>query len=254
MPEAYLPKPYHTRIWKAIYEHSLIEPDDKVLIGLSGGKDSMFMAYALSKIRSYSKIPFSLSAVTVELGFENRLNAARLREFCAELEIEYDVVDTRIADVIEAKSQQASPCAVCAYFRRAALHRFAKENGINKVAFAHHEDDAMETFLMNILFSGRVGVLPWKTQLSRTGVTVIRPLMYLPERDIRKAVRRLGIQPEPNVCPYSADTSRARTKQLIRDLSRENRMIRGNVISAMHQSDEMELWPSIGRHSKHEPS
>lgn len=243
----YLPKPYHTKIWRAIYEHELIEAGDRIAVGLSGGKDSMFACYALSAIRRYSKIPFSLSAITIDLGFEQSLDRDALEQFCSALEISFHYIPTRIADIIRAREQQESPCAVCSYLRRAALHRFASAHGYNKVVFAHHQDDAMETFLMNILFSGRVGTLPWKTHLTKTGIVVIRPLMYLSERDIAKAVRRLGLRTEPNVCPYSCETHRARTKELIRDLCREHKQVRANLISAMRSDRLMELWPASGR-------
>mgnify|MGYP001160717518 CR=1 FL=1 len=248
----YLPKPYHTRIWKAIYEHELLQADDRLLIGLSGGKDSMFAAYAFSAIKSYSKIPFSLEAVTVDIGFDTPMDSAALEAFCSGLGMGYHYIPTRIAGIIDSKKDKASPCSVCAYFRRAAMHRFASENGFNKVLLAHHQDDAMETFLMNILHTGRIGTLPWKTDLTRTGVTVIRPLMYLSEHDISRAVRRLSLPVQQSPCPYSCDSSRARTRQLIRDMCKDNKMVRANLVSAMVANDSMELWPSSGRHYRHE--
>ena len=108
----YLPKPYHTKIWRAIYEHELIEAGDRIAVGLSGGKDSMFACYALSAIRRYSKIPFSLSAITIDLGFEQSLDRDALEQFCSALEISFHYIPTRIADIIRAREQQESPCAV----------------------------------------------------------------------------------------------------------------------------------------------
>ncbi len=250
----YLPKPYHTRIWKAIYEHRLIEPGDRVLVGLSGGKDSMFACYAFRAIRAYSKIPFELGAATIDIGFDTPMDSEALQAFCTGLGVPFHYIPTRIAEIIASKKDKVSPCSVCAYFRRAALHRFAAQQGFNKVLLAHHQDDAMETFLMNILYTGKIGTLPWITRLSRTGVTVIRPLMYLSEHDVSRASRRLALPVQQSPCPYSHDSSRARTKELIKALCRHDKMVRANLISAMFEDEQMELWPASGRHYTHRPS
>ena len=245
-----LSKPYHTKLWRAIYEYDLIEPGDRILIGLSGGKDSMFLAYALSTLRSYSDIPFDIEAVTVDIGFPDPLDIDRIRQACAAMGITHHLVPTKIAQVIEERRSKANPCAVCSYFRRAAMNRFGSEHGFSKVALAHHEDDAIETFLMNILYAGKLCALPWKTSLTRTGITVIRPMMYLSEKDVIKAVKRAGIEAVPSCCPYSGGTMRARVKKLVLELVRENKMVRANLVASMRSGLDVELWPPIGRHNR----
>jgi len=245
-----LSKPYHTKLWRAIYESQLIEPGDRILIGLSGGKDSMFLTYALNTIRSYSDIPFEIEAVTVDIGFPDPLDIDRIREACAAMEVTHHLLPTKIAQVIEERRGKANPCAVCSYFRRAAMNRFASEHGFGKVALAHHEDDAIETFLMNILYAGKLCTLPWKTSLTRTGITVIRPMMYLSEKDVIKAVKKAGIEAIPSCCPYSSDTMRARVKRLLLELVRENRMVRANLVASMRNGPDVELWPPIRRHNR----
>jgi len=245
-----LPKPYHTKLWRAIYEYELIEPGDRILIGLSGGKDSMFLTYALSTIRSYSDIPFEIEAVTVDIGFPDAFDIGRVKEACAAMEVVHHLLPTKIAQVIEERRGKTNPCAVCSYFRRAAMNRFASEHGFRKVALAHHEDDAMETFLMNILYAGKLCTLPWKTSLTRTGVTVIRPMMYLSEKDIIRAVKRAGIDTVASCCPYSSDTMRARVKRLLLELVRENKMVRANLVASMRSGPDVELWPPIRRHNR----
>ncbi|HBK60673.1 MAG TPA: tRNA 2-thiocytidine(32) synthetase TtcA [Firmicutes bacterium] len=245
-----LSKPYHTKLWRAIYEFNLIEPGDAILIGLSGGKDSMFLVYALSLLRSYSSIPFTVEAVTVDIGFPGPFDIDKLKAACDAMGVPHHLVSTKIAQVIEERRDKPNPCAVCSYFRRAAMNRFASENGFSKVALAHHEDDAMETFLMSILYSGKLCTLPWKTYLTRTGITVIRPMMYLSEKDVIKAVKRAGIEAIPTCCPYSGQTTRARVKRLLLELTRENKMVRANLMASMRDGDDVELWPSIGRHNR----
>ncbi|HON42854.1 MAG TPA: tRNA 2-thiocytidine biosynthesis TtcA family protein [Bacillota bacterium] len=250
MIKNYLSKPYHTKLWRAIYEYGLIEPGDRILIGLSGGKDSMFLTYALSTLRSYSDIPFEIEAVTVDIGFPNPLNVDRIKEACAAMGVTHHIVPTKIAQVIEERRGKTNPCAVCSYFRRAAMNRFAFEHGFNKVALAHHEDDAIETFLMNILYAGKLCTLPWKTTLTRTAVTVIRPMMYLSEKDVIKAVKRAGIEAVPSCCPHSSGTMRARVKRLVLELVKENKMVRANLVASMRNGNNVELWPPIGRHNR----
>ncbi len=252
MRKTRLSKPYHTKLWRAIHEFDLIEPGDAILIGLSGGKDSMFLTYALSILRSYSEIPFAVEAVTVDIGFPGSFDIDKLQEACRAMGVAHHRVSTQIAQVIEERRDKANPCAVCSYFRRAAMNRFASEHGFTKVALAHHEDDAIETFLMNMLYAGKLGTLPWKTRLTRTGVTVIRPMMYLSEKDVIKAVRKAGIEAFPTACPYSGHTTRARVRQLLLELTRENKMVRANIIASMRDGDDVELWPPIGRHNRHD--
>lgn len=224
----YLPKSHHNKLIKAIMQYGLIKDGDNVLVGFSGGKDSAFLMYALKSMQRYSPVTFSLASATVDLGFEGSLDEEAISSFAARLGIPHEFIRTRAYDVIKQRSE-ASPCAWCSYFRRASINTFAKSKGYGKVAYAHHMDDAMETLLMNMLYSGRGGTFLPKTELTRSGITVIRPLIYFSEREISKSLKFMGFDPVESPCPYSAETSRARIKRLIKDLDKENRMVRRNL-------------------------
>ena len=141
-------------------------------------------------------------------------------------------------------NEEQNPCSRCSYWRRALIHNYAKRTGFTKVAFAHHYDDAVETWLMGLLYSGQLGTFMPKTWLDRTGVTVIRPLVYIRERDIIGAVNKMGIQAIPSPCPLDGYTQRTRVKELIRDLCRENPLVFAHLASGMRQGKRQHLWPA----------
>jgi len=224
----YLPKGYHNKLIKAVMQFGLIEDGDNVLVGFSGGKDSAFLMYALKSLQLYSPLSFSLGSATVDLGFDESLGEDAVTEYARRLAMPHGFIRTKAFEVIKQRSE-ASPCAWCSYFRRASINTYARKNGYNKVAYAHHMDDAMETLMMNMLYSGRGGTFLPRTELTRSGITVIRPLIYFSEREVTKALKFMGFTPLESPCPYSGDTSRARVKKLIKELDMENRMVRRNI-------------------------
>ncbi|HOG52606.1 MAG TPA: tRNA 2-thiocytidine biosynthesis TtcA family protein [Bacillota bacterium] len=224
----YLPKGYHNKLIKAVMQFGLIEDGDNVLVGFSGGKDSAFLMYALKSLQLYSPLSFSLGSATVDLGFDESLDEDAVTEYARRLAMPHGFIRTKAFEVIKQRSE-ASPCAWCSYFRRASINTYARKNGYNKVAYAHHMDDAMETLMMNMLYSGRGGTFLPRTELTRSGITVIRPLIYFSEREVTKALKFMGFTPLESPCPYSGDTSRARVKKLIKELDMENRMVRRNI-------------------------
>jgi tRNA 2-thiocytidine biosynthesis protein TtcA len=238
-----LPASYNRRILKAILEFNLIEKGDRVLVGFSGGKDSSFLLYALSVLKYHQIIRCDLHALTVDLGFATPFNIQAMAEFCHRLDVPFHVKKTQIAQSIE-KGGRGGPCAICAHFRRGAMNRFAQENGFNKVALAHHHDDAVETFLMSILYSGQIRTFLPRTELERTGLVAIRPLVYLREREIRKAVELTGFTPVASPCPYDGKTQRQKVKTLLRDLTKESRWVYTNLAAAMREGAPIELWPA----------
>ncbi len=224
----HMPKAYHNKLIKAVLQFGLIEDSDKVLVGFSGGKDSAFLMYALKCLKEHFTLDFELGSVTVDIGFEAPLDEAGIAAFARKVGVPHGFVRTRAYETIKARSEE-SPCAWCSYFRRACVNSFAKENGYNKVAYAHHMDDAIETLLMNMLYSGRAGTFLPRTELSRSGVSVIRPLIYFSEKEVRRSLKFMGFTPIPNPCPYERDTCRAKVKELVRSLDMENRMVRRNL-------------------------
>ena len=232
-----------SRVWRAIIEFDLIEADDRILIGLSGGKDSLFLSVALASIRRYSARPFSLGAFTIDARFDDAFPRQELEAFCARLEIPFDSAPVDIpAAIARAKSPDA--CSICSFFRRGALNRIARERGYNKVALAHHHDDAVETFLMSLFYSGRLKTFLPKTPQERSGVTIIRPLIYFRESDIIESVDRFGLQPLKNPCPYNGHSKRQEIKELIQDFETKDPEYYRRFSAAMRGGASAELWPA----------
>ena len=230
---------------KAIVEFDLLEPGDRVLIGFSGGKDSMLLMYALAHLIRRLPWPVELAAMHVDLGFQPAdqadYSALAAAAAAAGLPLLVERQDMTL-DILHNKEQ--SPCSRCSYWRRALIHNYARRNGYNKVAFAHHYDDAVETWLMGLLYSGKLGTFMPKTFLDRTEVTVIRPFVYIRERDVVGAVRKLGLRAIPSPCPLDGYTQRTRVKELIRVLCKENPLVFDHLASAMRQGKRQHLWPA----------
>ena len=239
-----LPKKMIRTVQRAVVEFDLLAKGDRILVGLSGGKDSTFLLYALTVLSQHLPFPVEVEAMTIDLGFksEEEMDWSSLEEMCATLKVPYRVQRVELADDILHHPEQ-TPCAQCAYFRRAIIHNFAKAQGFNKVAFAHHYDDAVETFLMSILYSGQVHTFVPKTYLERTGVTVIRPLVYLREKEIRGFIKKLGIKPVPSPCSLDGSTKRAEIKELIRELKKKNQHVFTHLAVAMREGRTMQFWP-----------
>ncbi|MDD3805936.1 MAG: ATP-binding protein [bacterium] len=231
------------RLWRAIIEFDMLDKGDRVLIGLSGGKDSLYLTHLLSAARRYAPMPFEIAAVTLDVGFA-AVDYSPLHRFCSVREIPFELLYLNMAGHILGKGNHQGPCAVCAYFRRGALCRYAAEKGFNKLALAHHHDDAVETFLMSILYSGQIKVFEPVSLMERTGITVIRPLAYFRESTIKASNIFKEIIPLQAGCPVCKETQRARVKELIKDLGRENRSIYDNLSGAMRYGKAIALWPA----------
>ncbi len=239
-----LPRTIIRKIQRAVVEFELLETNDKILVGLSGGKDSTLLLYALMILKKHLPFPIQVEALTIDLGFKEReeMDLSPLQKMCNQLEVPFHTIRAELADDILNNPQQ-NPCARCSYFRRAIIHNFAKDKGFNKVAFAHHYDDAVETFLMGILYSGQLSTFLPKTYLDKTGITVIRPLVYLREAEIKGTVKKLGITPLPSPCPRDGETKRAVVKEMIKSLRKENENIFAHLAAAMRQGRNIQLWP-----------
>ncbi len=236
-----LPKNYNTKIVKAIAEFNLIEDGDHILVGLSGGKDSSFLMFALAILKRHLAINFKLSAITIDPGFEEN-DFTYLKNLCDSLEVPYHIEKTRIAEYI-LSVEDVTPCAKCAHFRRGALVAYMKKNKIKKVAFGHHYDDAVETFLMSIIYSGQMLSLHPKRHLSDSDIFIIRPLIYLREKLLIEGKKLIDYQSKDNPCPYDNKTKRAEIKEHLRNFT-HNKQIFFNLASAMRDSAPLELWPT----------
>ena len=227
-----------SKIVRAVVEFNLIDDDDKILIGVSGGKDSLFLTYALETLRRRMKKNFSLIALTIDPKFKDDFGEqiARVKKFCNELGIEHTAHAVDIAGLID----DNSPCYTCAYFRRAAVNRLADELGANKVAYAHHLDDAVETFFMSLLSSGQLTTFQPKTFLDRTNITVIRPLVYVRESEIKEFTQGFDVLKSP--CPFDGNTNRQRVKNLIGELEEDFPDLFNHLAAAIRKNSIGELW------------
>ena len=238
-----MPQSYFSKLMRAIVEFDMIENDDHILVGVSGGKDSIFLVYALAVMRERLKKDFSLSALTINPMFkEKEFDTERIRAYCASLGVPYDTIDVDIAGAIDEQVEK-SPCFTCAFFRRGSMNQYAKAHGMNKVAYAHHNDDAVETFLMSLFYSGQLTTFTPVTYLDRTDVTVIRPLVYFREQELRDAVKQHGFTPVPSPCPHDGDTIRQSVKALIARLEGEIPTLYAHLAAGMREGALGELWP-----------
>lgn len=238
----YLPQPYFSRFVRAIIEFDMLKDGDKVLVGLSGGKDSLFLTYALAVLKDIAPLKFELGAFTLDPLFTNDFDPAPLQDFCNKLGIPFGTSQANIAGIIE-QNKGKDPCFTCAFFRRGAVNNYAKQHGYNKVALAHHHDDAVETFYMGLLYAGHLKTFTPVTYLSRTDLTVIRPLVYFREREILDTVNFHGLTPIASPCPMNGKTKRQEVKERIAALEQTDPAFYAHLAAAMRGGKPIELWP-----------
>ncbi len=226
------------RIGKAISQWQMISEGDKILVGLSGGKDSLILLHALHDLQKRSPVRFSLSAFTVKI---SGLETKPLEEYCMTQNIPYTVAEHDIIGIIRARNEK-SPCSFCANMRRGIISSWASENGCNKLALGHTLDDAVETFFMNLLHSGRAKSFQPKSLMTRTGVTVIRPLILSTESAIIDEVKRLGLPVISSPCPFAGHTERQRIREYIAGLRKDIPDLYGKILHALQNLTESESW------------
>ncbi|HWR38892.1 MAG TPA: tRNA 2-thiocytidine biosynthesis TtcA family protein [Patescibacteria group bacterium] len=250
----FLPKPFLSRLMRAITEFDMISSGDRILIGLSGGKDSLFLTFALACLRDIMPHKVQLHVLTIDPQFTDTFDPGPLTTFCADLDIPFALRKADIAGIIAA-NQGKDPCFTCAFFRRGAMNRYAREIGCNKIAYAHHHDDAVETFLMGQLYAGQLKTFLPVTPLSRTGLTVIRPLIYFRERELKESIALHGQAPLDSPCPLNGKTKRQEIKEIIAAWEQINPSFYTHLASAMRSGTSVELWPPIPEreelHSRH---
>ena len=221
---------------KAVDDYHMIEDGDKIAVGISGGKDSLTLLYALHGLQRFYPHRFTIHAVTVDLGFEN-LNLDKIRELCESLQVEYNIIKTDIAKIIFEDRKESNPCSLCAKMRRGALNLAVVEEGCNKVALGHHFDDVVETFMLNLFFEGRIGTFSPVTYLSRMDITVIRPLIYMPEKDVRYFASKTELPVVTSTCPADGNTERENMKQLLASIERNNKGLRYRIFGAIQRGE-----------------
>ncbi len=226
---------------KAIDEYKMIDEGDKIAVGISGGKDSLTMLYALHGLKRFYPNHFEIEAITVNLGYEN-FNPAPVQTLCDELGIPYTVVDTEIAKIIFDDRKETNPCSLCAKMRKGALNEKAKELGCNKIAYAHHKDDIIETMLLSLLFEGRFHSFSPKTHLDRMDLTVIRPIMYVTEANVIGFKNKYNLPVVKSPCPIDGYTKREYAKNLVKQLNTENPGAKERIFTAILNGN-ISGWP-----------
>ncbi len=206
---------------KAIDDYHMIEEGDQIAIGISGGKDSLTLLYALAGLRRFYPKKFELHAITVSLGFDH-YDTSRIETLCQELQVPYTVVKTEIADIIFTNRKETNPCSLCAKMRKGAFNEKAKELGCNKSAYAHHKDDVIETSLMSLLFEGRYYTFSPVTYLERMDITLIRPLIYVEEAEVIGFKKAYDLPVIKNPCPVDGYTKREYAKNLVKQLNHDH--------------------------------
>ena len=219
---------------RAVDDYDMILPGDRVAVGVSGGKDSMLLLLALAHLKSFYPRPFELEAITIELGFEG-MDFTPVRALCEELGVPYTCLKTDIKEIVFDVRKEENPCSLCAKMRRGALNDAIRERGIAKLALGHHFDDAVETFMMSLLFEGRISCFRPVTYLDRSGVTQIRPLIYAGEQKIARLAEALRVPVVENPCPQDKASKRYEIKQLLKTMSAEYPDMKSKIFGAMQR-------------------
>ena len=226
---------------RADQDFHMIEAGDRIAVGVSGGKDSLLLLYAMALYRRFCPAPFELGAVTLTMGMEP-FDLSGVRALCERLEVPYAVKKTQIGRVVFEERKEKNPCALCAKMRRGALNDLCRELGYNKVALGHHRDDALETLLLSLFYEGRLHTFRPVTHLSRSGLTQIRPLVYLPEKHIIHVSRQLNLPVVPSPCPANGNTKREEMKRLLDHICKTIPNARELMLSALQNQDQYGLW------------
>ena len=229
----------HTR--KAVDEYQMIQEGDHIAVGISGGKDSLTLLYALHGLKRFYPNHFELSAITVDLGYE-QCDFTPIKELCREMEIPYHIVKTDIAQILFEERKEKNPCSLCAKMRKGALNQAVKEIGCNKIAYAHHKDDIIETMILSLFFEGRFYSFSPKTYLDRMDLTVIRPIMFVDEADVIGFKNKYNLPGVKSACPVDGYTKRQYAKDLLADLNRQYPGIKQRMFTAILNGN-IPGWP-----------
>ena len=231
-------------IRKADQMYNLINHGDKIMIGLSGGKDSVALTYALSLYQKFSHTDFTIQPVMLDLGFPG-FNPYEMNKFCESLGLKLMVVDnTEVYRIlqIQQKDKEHLPCSICSRMKKASMNKVANELGFNKVSFAHHADDAIETYMMNSLFGGRVASFAPKMHLERADITFIRPLIHVRENDIIKLVKEENLPVLASGCPANMHTRREDMKNLLKDIYKKWPVAKDNLLTMLSNYEKEDIW------------
>ena len=232
---------------RCVEDYSMIRAGDRIAVGVSGGKDSLVLLTLLAGLREYSDKPFELQAITIDMGLG--MDYSGIEKQCRELNVPYTLVPTQIGPIIFDHRKEKNPCSMCAKMRRGALNQAILEKGCQKLALGHHYDDAVETFLMSLIFEGRISCFQPVTNLDRTGIIQIRPMLYIHEKTVDNFAQRMDLPVIENRCPVDKTTKRQEVKQLIYTLSQTYPDLKERIFGAMQRLPLPE-WEPRGRYNR----
>ena len=226
---------------RAINQYKMIKDGDKIAVGVSGGKDSVTLLKLLAEYQKFSPEKFELIAITVDLRFDGKpMDTAPIQKLCDELNVKYVVEETDIGQIVFDARKETNPCALCSKMRKGALYNCATDNGCNKVALGHHKDDLIDTMFLSLFYEGRLSTFAPKSYLNRTGLTMIRPLIFTNEKDITPYARELPVV--KSCCPANKTTKRERIKEIISLIGKDIPHIREMVFTALVHPERYNLF------------
>ena len=232
---------------RCVEDYNMIESGDRIAVGVSGGKDSLVLLMLLAGLRSYSDKPFELEAITIDMGLG--MDYSAIADFCKKLEVPYTVVPTQIGPIIFDYRKEKNPCSMCSKMRRGALNQAILDRGFHKLALGHHYDDAVETFVMSLVYEGRISCFQPVTNLDRTGIIQIRPMLYIHEKTVDHFARRMDLPVLENRCPVDKHTKREEIKNLVYELSARYPDLKERIFGAM-QRYPLPEWEPHGRYKR----
>lgn len=227
---------------RAVDDYQMIAEGDKIAVGISGGKDSLTLLYALAYLAKFYPKHFEVYAITVDLGLG--MDFTPVEKLCEELNVPYTIVKTDIYNIVFHHRKEANPCSLCAKMRKGAFNSKMKELGYNKAAYAHHRDDLMETFMMSLLFEGRIHTFSPVTVLERSQITLIRPMLYVEEGQIAAFARNMQLPVVKNNCPADGYTKRQYAKELLQKMKNDHPCAKEHIFSAIIHG-QLPGWPRV---------
>ncbi len=222
------------RVRRCIEDYRMIEAGDRIAVGVSGGKDSLVTLLALARLRRFLPTPFTLEAITLEMGMPE-MDYTPVAQLCEALDVPYIRINVPVYEILFEERKEKNPCSLCAKLRRGSLNTALTERGISKIALGHHYDDAVETLMMNLLFEGRIGCFQPVTFLDRTGVTQIRPLLYCHEEEIQRIANREKLPIVHNTCPIDGHSRRQEVKELLASMEKTYPDLKQKIFGAMQR-------------------
>ena len=232
---------------RCVEDYNMISPGDRIGVGVSGGKDSLALLVLLAQLRQYNHNPFTIEAITIDMGLG--MDYTRIQTLCDKLEVPFHLIKTEIGPIIFDHRKEKNPCSMCSKMRRGALNQALLDLGLNKLALGHHYDDAVETFVMSLIYEGRISCFQPVTDLDRTGIIQIRPMLYIHERTVDGFAARQNLPVLANRCPVDKNTKREEIKQLVYTLSATYPDLKERIFGAMQRLPLPE-WEPKGRYKR----